>query len=103
MAGSIRERAGLLPGRSIASTGSASAIVVYLTESLSREGHANAFVAQKQAEPNDNIGRLITNKEVVIYDVGFIEPFNSPIPADTFCIAIRWSGAWIYLRHESGG
>lgn len=102
MAGSFRERAGLQPGRIPLSSPAGSITFVYLNEHLTQGLHAEAYRV-KPVKSGDNYSLEPTLTKVTVYDVGFVAPFNSPIPKYTFCAVAQWQGIWVYLHHICPG
>lgn len=98
MAGSFRERAGLQPGRIPLSSPAGSITFAFLDEPLQRGGHAYAYRASRRAL-GDEYALKPTASRIVVYDVGFIALFNSPLPRYTYLAIAQWQGIWVYLHH----
>jgi len=72
----------------------------YLTSSLTTGGSANFHPVKPTVNDDDDpVPEINTSKTLKVYDLTFLEAFNSPLAANTYIYYTKIKGKNWYVRH----
>lgn len=75
-----------------------------LAETLTRYSHCNCYKTKlskvSDSEDSEIFITAETTSTFTLYDVGFLEPFNSPLATGTYVYYVRINGFNVYVRHQ---